>query len=240
MKVSIIFVSLIFLNNLFWIDITSGLAQTSSHKLLGDFQKGWSNHWIKRDSDDKPSKYEVVQEDTNLVLMVNSDNSASALWRMLDFQSPKSGRILWGWKVAKSLSRKTDEKTKIGDDYAARLFVVFEPHLVSWKTRAICYVWAAKEPVGSMYKNPYASSVRTVVVESGNERKGKWIAEERDFITDYKKIFGKAPEMISAVAIMVDTDNTGQKATAWFDDIVLELDLPEVRTNEKTSNRFDF
>ncbi|MCH7475779.1 MAG: DUF3047 domain-containing protein, partial [Gemmatimonadetes bacterium] len=35
------------------------------------------------------------------------------------------------------------------------------------------------------------------------------------------QVFGKPPETISAVAIMVDTDNTNSIATAWFDDIAL-------------------
>lgn len=124
---------------------------------------------------------------------------------MLDIHPGKIGKISWRWKVAKSLSKNTKEKKKRGDDYAGRLFVVFEPHFLNWRTRAICYVWAAHEPVGSIYKNPYAKSVATIVIESGNERCGIWINEERDFIADYRKYFGGAPEMVSAVAIMVDT-----------------------------------
>ncbi|MFQ5865132.1 MAG: DUF3047 domain-containing protein [bacterium] len=233
MKVTILLLSFVVVNIFLSVDLTSGLAQTSSHKILGDFQESWSKHWIERSLNGKPSKYEVVQEDTNLVLMVNSDNSALALWRGLDLQSPKTAKISWRWKIARSLSKNTEEKTKIGDDYAARLFVVFQPHIVSWKTRAICYVWAANEPVGSIYKNPYAKSVSIVVVESGNNRKGEWITEARNVVSDYIKIFRKAPEMICAVAIMVDTDNTGQTATAWFDDIILELGQPEPKSDEE-------
>ena len=66
-----------------------------------------------------------------------------------------------------------------------------------------------------------ASSVATVVVESGDERSGEWITEQRDFVTDFRTIFGEPPEMVTAVAVMVDTDNTDTDATAWFDDIAL-------------------
>ncbi|MFQ5706099.1 MAG: DUF3047 domain-containing protein [bacterium] len=190
---------------------------------MGDFEEGWHQKWIERKFADLPTLYKVSTEDSNSVLMATSAKSASALWRMLEIHAGNIGKIAWRWKVESSLSKKTQEKTKIGDDYAARVFVVFGPHYKSWKTRAICYVWAAKEPVGSVYRNPYTNSVATVVVESGNEHKDQWISEKRNFIDDYKNFFRGAPEMVTAVAIMVDTENTGQKATAWFDDLVLEV-----------------
>jgi len=203
--------------------ITAGVAQDSALQLLGDFPKGWEKNWMERKFTTKPNRYEVVQEDTNSVLMAESVKSASGLWRMLDIHPGKSGKITWRWKVAGSLSDKNSEKTKMFDDYAARLFVVFEPHFLSWKTRALCYVWAGKEPVGSVFRSPYAESVGMIVLQSGNENQGKWMNEERDPIADYREIFQEEPEMISAVAIMVDTDNTSQKATAWFDDLALAV-----------------
>jgi hypothetical protein len=36
---------------------------------------------------------------------------------------------------------------------------------------------------------------------------------------DYKQAFGKEPPMISGVAIMTDTDNTGESAIAYYGDI---------------------
>ena len=215
-----------FLSTHLFIAVSTSLAQPISLKLLGDFEEGWSHHWMARKFTSGFTHYEVVEEDGNLVLMAHSKRSASGLWHMLDIHPGKVGKISWRWKVAKSLSNKK-EKKKRGDDYAARLFVVFEPHFLNWKTRAICYVWAGHEPVGSVYKNPYSKSVATFVIESGNEQSGQWIFEERDFIEDYRNYFGEAPEMVSAVAVMSDTDNTGEETKAWFDDIVLKLSEPE-------------
>jgi hypothetical protein len=214
--------------------ITAGIAQDSAQQLLGDFQKGWEKQWLERRFTTKPNHYEVVQEDTNSVLMVESDNSASGLWRMLDIHPGKSGKISWRWKVAESLSDKNSEKSKMFDDYAARVFVVFEPHFLSWKTRALCYVWAGKEPMDSIFRSPYAESVGMIVLQSGNKNKGKWMTEERDPVADYRKIFQEEPEMISAVAIMVDTDNTSQKAAAWFDDLALAV-APAERDSAQTN-----
>ena len=42
-------------------------------------------------------------------------------------------------------------------------------------------------------------------------------------IADHWRVFGKPAEAVTAVAILVDTDDTGSKGTAWFDDISLVL-----------------
>ncbi len=228
---------IVFFFSLTMILVSAAFTQNSTIKSTEDFQKGWQQNWVERMVYDKPANYEVVEEDSNSVLMVVSENSASALWRMLEIQPGRRGKLSWSWKVENSLSGDAPEKSKKGDDYAARLYVVFEPNLVSWKTRSICYVWAAKEPVGRVFKSPYANSVAIVVVQSGDKNKNKWIEEERNIIFDYQKIFGKSPEMITALAIMVDTDNSHQSAYTWFDDINLEVS--EVETDSTQKNKPD-
>ena len=45
------------------------------------------------------------------------------------------------------------------------------------------------------------------------------MTEMRNIHEDYKQAFGEEPPMISGVAIMTDTDNTGESAIAWYGDI---------------------
>lgn len=201
-------------------------AQNHSIKLLGDFEKGWEKHWMERKFTSRPTFYKVVSEDTNRVLQAESDQAASGLWRMLAIHPGEAGKISWRWKIDKTIWLKGTEKSKLYDDYAARVFVVFEPHFLSWKTKALCYVWAAKESRGSVFRSPYAKSVGVIVLESGDDNKGKWVTEERDPIADYRQVFGEDPEMITAVAVMVDTDNSGERALTWFDDLILEVSEP--------------
>jgi len=59
-----------------------------------------------------------------------------------------------------------------------------------------------------------------IVVESGETKLNQWVSEERNIFEDYKKDFGQEPPMISGVAIMTDTDNTGESATAYYGDIL--------------------
>jgi hypothetical protein len=57
------------------------------------------------------------------------------------------------------------------------------------------------------------------VVESGDANVGKWREYERNLYEDYKRAFGEEPPMISGIAIMTDTDNTGESATAYYGEI---------------------
>jgi len=60
-----------------------------------------------------------------------------------------------------------------------------------------------------------------LAVESGDKEIGKWISEERNLYEDYKRLFNEEPPHIMGIAIMTDTDNTGESAVAYYDDIIL-------------------
>jgi hypothetical protein len=61
-----------------------------------------------------------------------------------------------------------------------------------------------------------------IAVESGESKVNQWVCEERNILEDYKKAFGENPSMISGIAIMTDTDNTGESATAYYGDIIFK------------------
>ncbi|MGH2607594.1 MAG: DUF3047 domain-containing protein [Tepidiformaceae bacterium] len=193
----------------------------SSQGFREDFRSGWKERWMEKALSSRRTRYEVAQEGGKPVLRATSNRSASALWRKLLIRTGAKGRISWRWRVQASISRNEHEREKRGDDYAARLFVVFDSDLFSPHTQAICYVWAAREAIGAVYRSPHANRVATIVVESGDRHANEWVAEERDFVADYRNAFGVTPKTVTAVAVMVDTDNTGSSATAWFDGIAL-------------------
>jgi hypothetical protein len=118
------------------------------------------------------------------------------------------------------------EREKRGDDFAARVFVIFDAREGPWSGRALCYVWSASQPVGSMYRSPYSEDVAMIVVESGGHRASSWVDVRRDVLRDFRTAFGAAPDSLTAVAIMVDTDNTRSRATAWFESMGVELSRP--------------
>jgi len=199
------------------------VAQESLESVQLDFEDGEVERWIDIKLADRATRFTLARESEESVLRADSENAAAALWYELDLPPRTDHVVTWRWKVAGALNGNAVEREKKGDDYAARFFVIFEDEPFSKKARAICYVWSASEPVGAAYPNPYFSSVATIVLQSGDTNAGRWVIEERNFVDDYIGAFGRAPRTITAVAVMVDTDNTKQTATAWFDKISVGL-----------------
>ena len=186
--------------------------------LLDDYKQGISKNW-KEKSFKGSTRYEVVQEDGQRCIRATSDASASALYYEIDFDPRDYPFLAWRWKVNNILA-KGDETKKEGDDYAARVYVVF-PSALFWRTKAINYIWANKLTAGQAVPNPFTSNACMIAVQSGPTLVGQWMEEKRNLLEDYRKCFGEDPPEAGAVAIMTDTDNTGEKAVAWYGPIRL-------------------
>ena len=136
--------------------------------------------------------------------------------------------------------RNGDLTSKKGDDYPARIYVTFayDPQRASFWQRieyesarllfgeypphsGLNYIWESRAPVGTMAPNPFTDRVHMIVVDSGTAQLGQWVEHERNVYEDYVKAFKEAPPLISGVAIMTDTDNTGESAVAWYGEISL-------------------
>jgi hypothetical protein len=155
----------------------------------------------------------------NGTLKAHSQDAASGKIRQLSIDIHKYPRLSWSWRIDHPL-RHEDVRLKSGNDFASRLYVVF-PRSFFWQMRAINYVWSAKLPKGTEVASPNTSNSVIVAVESGTEKAGKWVVEERNIYEDYKRIFGEEPPLLGGIAIMTDTDDTHDEATAWYGDITL-------------------
>jgi hypothetical protein len=166
--------------------------------------------------------YRLVQENGKTVLRAFSQAAASGLIKKVSFDAGKYRYLRWSWKIDRTIPGG-DEKTKAGDDYAARVYVVFRGRYF-WQTRAINYIWANHLKKGESLPNAYSGNAMMVAVESGPARAGQWLSAERDLLADYRRLFGEEPGEAGAIAIMTDTDNTGAVATAWYGDITLSTE----------------
>jgi hypothetical protein len=194
---------------------------TPLRTIVEDFEGGWENRWRSQNLGRGRTSYTVVDDDGSRVLRAMSEDAGSAVIRRLYLDPLTDGTIEWRWRIAGNLTGNTRERERAGDDYTARLFVVFGS---GGSIRdALCYVWASEEPPGSMYPSPYVKSVAMIVLRSGDARVGEWVTERRDVLADYRAFFGEEPEAPTAIALMVDTDDTGTNGQAWFDDIRLEV-----------------
>jgi hypothetical protein len=153
------------------------------------------------------------------VLKPHAKSAASGLSKKIAFQPATYRYLKWSWKISNTIAQG-NEKSKQGDDYAARVYVVF-PGRFFWQMRALNYIWANKLPKGEFVPNAFTSNAMLIAVESGPSKAGQWVAEERDILADFRRVFGEEPHEAGAIAIMTDTDNTGAEATAWYGDIIL-------------------
>jgi hypothetical protein len=187
----------------------------------------------------KHTSYEVVKDGGVTIVRAVSEAAASGLIKAVVIDPKEFPIVRWRWKINNVLQR-SDVALKEGDDFPARLYITFEydPDKVSFGKKlkfkagqalfgdipiaALNYIWETKTPVGTIVENAYTDFAKMVVVESGTQNVGIWIDEERNIYEDYKKAFGEEPPMINGVAIMSDTDNTKEHATAYYGDIVFQ------------------
>jgi len=188
--------------------------------------------------------YRLVDEGGQVVVKAVADASASGLIRKITIDPREYPIVQWRWKIANILN-KGNVYRKDGDDYPARLYILFEydPDRLGFFEKlkyetaklfygaypplaSINYIWASNAPEGLVVPNPYSDRSMMVVVESGEKNLNRWLTEERNIYEDYRKVFKDEPPMISGVAIMTDTDNTGESVTAYYGDILLFHERP--------------
>lgn len=187
---------------------------------FGALEQGLSSHWQPQHFRGiEPTEYRLVEQQGAVVLEAGSRNQASGLIHEIDLDLARYPILVWRWKVA-GVIPGGNALTREGDDYAARIYVVF-PHWFRPKTKSINYIWANQLPRGEVVPNPFFSNARMVAVQSGSENVGGWITQCRNVYQDYVEIFGAAPPEAGAIALMTDTDNTGGQARAWYGDLRL-------------------
>lgn len=188
--------------------------------VIADFEEGLDPAWEAKEFLGQ-TLYKVVHDEAGgHVLRADSRASASGLVYKIDYRLQDYPILSWRWKVSNILN-KGDETKKSGDDYAARVYVIF-PHWFFPKTKTINYIWANKLPRGEHVPNPFTGNAMMLAVESGKKNVGRWVSVRRNVYEDYRTLFGGEPPRVGAIAIMTDTDNTGGTATAWYDDIRIE------------------
>ncbi len=162
-----------------------------------------------------------------------SECAASALYLAAgNIDLAQTPRLHWRWKIEHGL-QIGNERTKAGDDFAARVYVMFQfdaTHASLWErlqhtlgTRlygdpipgnTLNYVWASNQPRGTRWTSPYTGSSK--LVSLGDGPLPQWKEEVVDIAADYRSMFGQAPPPLLAIALMSDSDNSCQRAVADF------------------------
>ncbi|MGC8508295.1 MAG: DUF3047 domain-containing protein [Thiomonas sp.] len=215
------------------------MAPFSTNAPGGAQPEGWSAF---RPAPKAPStRYTLVEDEGVTVIEARADDSMSGLIHRTDVDLRRTPLLRWRWKIRHTIADANMDH-KSGDDYAARLYVLFAvPHdELSFSLRAelaiaraiygtdipaaaLNYVWDNSHAVGTMQPNAFTNRAMMLVTDSGNTRAGQWVSHTRDVAADFRRAF---PDLarhglpsVGAVAIATDADNTHGRATAWYGDI---------------------
>ena len=207
---------------------------------LGEPPAAWKFATLPRK---QPTKFSVVELGGAHVLKVEAEDSYGNLVHGMHAQLTERSVLSWRWRVDK-LVEEADLKVKSGDDSPAKLcvFFAFDTAKLSLGERTrlsmaqsvtgqdvpgetLCYVWDNKLPPDTGIVNAFSKRIRMIVLDSGSAKLGQWVAQRRNVVADYQRMFGdesegKVPEVVG-VAISADADNTHGHALAYFGDVTL-------------------
>ena len=189
---------------------------------------------------EKKTRYEIVISRGESLLKASSNSSASALVHSKTFDVYQFPLLSWRWKVERVYERG-NATVKQGDDYPLRVYVLFEydPDQAGLARRlkyalaktlhgeyppdsSLNYIWANQRHAAPFLINPYAEQARMIPLQFGGARAGEWQEESRNILKDYETAFGRQPPVKAALAIMNDSDDTGEAGVSYLDWIRVE------------------
>jgi Protein of unknown function (DUF3047) len=183
----------------------------------------------------KHTVYTIQQAGERHYLKAESNASASAIVYNNAYNVNDYPRVKWRWKV-NNVYVKGDVRTKSGDDYPMRVYVMFEyepdkagvfekikygfakkMYGVYPPQSSLSYVWASREEAESIIVSPYTDRAMMVLLQKGAKNVGTWQDQEVNIVGDYQKAFGSKPPVRARIAIMNDSDNTGESSTSYME-----------------------
>jgi hypothetical protein len=184
---------------------------------------------------DTPTEYTLDSSEDDPVVTAKSNCSASGLVLRLDaVHIDQTPLLSWRWRVDRGLDLRA-ENTQSEDDFAARVYIMFEldkerastlqkirhrlAKLIYGETipgSALNFVWTSQLPEGEVWDNPFQSSAKMIALAQGQG--AEWQTETVDVVAYYRQLFESPPPPLLGLAIMSDSDNSCQSATARFAD----------------------
>ena len=178
--------------------------------------------------------YTIEKDGPRHVLRAESHASASAIVYWESFNVYDHPRVKWRWKVDR-VYEKGNARTKAGDDYPMRIYVMFEydPDKAGTFERvkyallraiygeypphsSLSYVWANKVDPDRYVVSPYTDQAMMVLLQFGTRNVGFWQDEEVNIVEDYEKAFKAGPPLRARLAVMNDSDNTGESSISFL------------------------
>lgn len=163
------------------------------------------------------TQYTLDSTENGNTLQADANGTASAFYRQGRIDLSATPCLHWRWQISQSAPQDLDERTRAGDDYAARVYVVRRGGLAFWRAKTINYIWSASEPVNNRWPNAYAgNNAQMWVVNSGNTLAAQWVTHVRDIQADWLDAFGETINHLDGIAVMTDGDDSGSQLSASY------------------------
>jgi hypothetical protein len=210
--------------------------------LPGPGDSAW--HPLRFRSIENQTTYEVVTHAQGRTAYQSTSRCGASAMLMelpeiLDLE--RTPRLAWRWRIDRGILRD-DERSKSGDDFAARVYVLFRfdsKRATRWQRiehaigarwfgvappgETLTYVWGSREPVGATWTSAIRQEARIVVLEtSSDSTSNEWREAIVDLAADAKRLFDPPPRLQPyALGLMTDTDGACDEASARFADFRL-------------------
>ncbi len=165
------------------------------------------------------TEYETTLLDGVAAIRAIGRDSASGLYRDISYRIADFPWLEWFWRVDQ-LQRTADIRVKDREDFGAAIFLIFgRPSMLNRDVPTLAYVWTSdRVQEGTLVRSPHhPDSLNDIVVRSGTDSLGKWVQERRNVADDFRKAFGREPpDLVEAVALFTDNDQTGEPVEAYY------------------------
>lgn len=122
------------------------------------------------------------------------------------------------WKVEKNLPGIV-ENSKKGHDYAARVLVAKKTGSTALSNRAMNYVFSSNNNINDSWQSPFTKKSVDYILSTTKQNFNEWVTVKVNVKQHFKKFYNLDIDKVDAIALMTDTDNTGLKAIAYFQNI---------------------
>jgi hypothetical protein len=148
---------------------------------IGTLPGGWDSN----DMEKARHVYSIDAEEGRKFLHADARNVSVHIGLEVEWDLGEFPLLQWQWR-ANRFPDGSNELVKDRSDSVLGLYIVFGrwPFL-----RSIKYIWSDTLPVGASFDSPFSSRTKLVVLRSGRSLEGTWVTEERDVLTDYRRLF---------------------------------------------------
>ncbi len=186
---------------------------------IGGFPLTWKA-W-RGDDNLARNMYTVREENGNRYLHAAEDGSSTIIHKQLSEWDANEYPVLsWRWR-ARVLPKDGDERIGSRNDSSVAVYVVLDQNFIG-VPKTLKYVWSTTLPVGTYHRRDGIGRPHVIVLESGEEKLGRWVEESVDVHADYVRIFGKKPPRKAVgIGILTDGNATGTDSQGDYDDFVV-------------------